>query len=176
MTTTQQTPADDLDMKQLIAVLDAYRKGDFTARMPSDLVGLPGKVADTLNGIIDMAQDTTTEFERVTMLVGKQGKVGERIELPAMKGSWAKLVDSSNALANDLVSPMNEMIRIVGAVDEGDLSQNVPMEIDGLKLQGQFLRSAQIVNTMVERLGTFSSDRYTEASGTGRNGASRQDV
>ena len=122
MVSFQQTSQDDLDVKQLIVVLNAYRKGNFTVRMPSDLVGLPGKVADTLNDIIDMAQEITTEFERVAQFVGKQGKVGERIELPAMKGSWAKLVDSSNALANDLVSPMNEMIRIVGAYFQREMS------------------------------------------------------
>jgi hypothetical protein len=85
MVSSQQTSQDDLDVKQLIVVLNAYRKGNFTVRMPSDLVGLPGKVADTLNDIIDMAQEITTEFERVAQFVGKQGKVGERIELPAMK-------------------------------------------------------------------------------------------
>ncbi len=53
MATSQQTPSGELNLKQLLTVLDAYRKGDFSARMPGDLLGLPGKVADTLNDIID---------------------------------------------------------------------------------------------------------------------------
>ncbi len=170
MATPQQTPSDKLNLKQLLTVLDAYRKGDFSARMPSDLLGMQGKVADTMNDIIDRGVETTTEFERVAQLVGKQGKLDERIKLPSMKGSWQKLVDSSNALANDLVSPMNEMIRVVGAVAKSDLSQNVPMEIDGLKLQGQFLRSAQIVNTMVAQLGTLSSEVRRVALEVGTDG------
>ncbi|MGZ5780524.1 MAG: hypothetical protein ACXWIN_06145, partial [Burkholderiaceae bacterium] len=149
---------DTLDMKVLLSTLTAYRKGDFSQRMPEDWTGMPGKIADTLNEIIDMSSETIVEFERVARLVGKQGKVGERIELPMMKGSWEKLVDSSNALANDLVSPMNEMIRVIGSVAEGDLGQQVPMEIEGLKLKGQFLKSAEIVNTMVARLGSFASE------------------
>ncbi len=170
MATTQQTPPEQIDARILLNVLDAYRKGDFSARMPNDWTGLTGKVADTLNEIIDMAQETTAEFERVSHLVGKQGKVGERIDLPMMRGAWQKLVDSGNALTNDLVSPMNEMIRVIGAVSEGDLSQNVPMEIDGLKLQGQFAKSAQIVNTMVSRLGTFSSEVTRVAREVGTEG------
>ncbi len=170
MASPQQTPSGEINLKQLLTVLDAYRKGDFSTRMPNDLVGLPGKVADTLNDIIDRGVETTAEFGRVAQLVGKQGKLDERIKLPSMKGSWAKLVDSSNALANDLVSPMNEMIRVVGAVAKGDLSQNVPMEIDGLKLQGQFLKSAQIVNTMVTQLGTFSSEVTRVAREVGTDG------
>ena len=142
MATTQQIQPEQYDPSRLLAVLAAYKNGDFSQRMPGDLTGLSGKIADTLNGIIDMATDTTTEFERVSQFVGKQGKVGERIELPMMRGSWQKLVDAGNALTNDLASPMNEMIRVIGAVSEGDLSQQVPMEIDGLKLQGQRLRGS----------------------------------
>ena len=170
MATPQQTPSGELNLKQLLTVLDAYRKGDFSTRMPNDLVGLPGKVADTLNDIIDRGVETTIEFERVAQLVGKQGKLDERIKLPGMKGSWAKLVDSSNAIANDLVNPLNEMIRVVGAVAKGDLSQNVPAEIDGIKLQGQFLKSAQIVNTMVTQLSTFSSEVTRVAREVGTEG------
>ncbi len=160
----------ELDLKQLLKVLDAYKKGDFNVRMPGDLVGLPGKIADTLNEIIETSENLTAEFERVAQQVGKEGKVGERINMPMLKGSWARKVASSNALVNDLVSPMNEMIRIVGAVADGDLSQDVPMEIDGLKLQGQFLKSAQIVNTMVARLGTFSSEVTRVAREVGTEG------
>ncbi len=170
MATPQQTPSGELNLKQLLSVLDAYRKGDFSARMPNDLLGLPGKVADTLNDIIDRGLETTTEFGRVAQLVGKQGKLDERIKLPNMKGSWQKLVDSSNGLANDLVSPLNEMIRVAGAVAKGDLSQNVPMEIDGLKLQGQFLKSAQIVNSMVEQLSSFSGEVRRVATEVGTDG------
>ena len=170
MATPQQTPSDELNLKQLLTVLDAYRKGDFSTRMPNDLVGLPGKVADTLNDIIDRGVETTIEFERVAQLVGKQGKLDERIKLPGMKGSWAKLVDSSNAIANDLGSPLNEMLRVVGAVAKGDLSRNVPAEIDGIKLQGQLLKSAQIMNAMVTQLSTFSSEVTRVAREVGTEG------
>jgi hypothetical protein len=147
MATPSASANDSLDMGVLLATLTAYRNGDFSARMPGNWIGLPGKIADTLNDIIDMSSGTITEFERVARLVGKQGKVGERIELPMMRGSWEKLVDNSNALANDLVSPMNEMIRVIGSVADGDLGQQVPMEIDGLKLKGQFLKSAEIAKS-----------------------------
>ena len=158
MATPKQTPSVEIDLKQLLTVLDAYRKGDFSARMPNDLLGLSGKVADTLNAIIEQGVEATAEFGRVAQLVGKQGKQDDRIKLPNMRGSWAKMVDSSNALTNDLINPTNELLRVVGAVAKGDLSQKVSMEIDGLKLQGQFLKSAQIVNTMVEQLDSFSTE------------------
>jgi signal transduction histidine kinase/CheY-like chemotaxis protein/HAMP domain-containing protein len=146
------------DMQTLLATLKAFRKGDFTTRMPEDWTGMPGKIADALNEIIDMAADITSEFERVSQLVGKQGKVDERIQLPLMKGSWRKTVNASNSLADNLLSPMNEMIRVIDSVAEGDLRQQIPREVNGVRLQGQFLKSAEIVNTMVTRLSSFASE------------------
>jgi HAMP domain-containing protein/signal transduction histidine kinase/CheY-like chemotaxis protein len=168
--TTKQKMIEGIDANQLLIVLNAFKRGDFGQRMPSNLTGISGKIADTLNSIIDMSNGAVNEFERVAQLAGRQGKVNERIALFEMRGSWAKLVNSSNALANDLVSPMNEMIRIIKAVADGDLSQKMIMEIDGFKLKGQFLKSAQIVNTMVERLSTFASEVTRVAREVGTEG------
>jgi signal transduction histidine kinase/HAMP domain-containing protein/CheY-like chemotaxis protein len=167
---TVTTPTEAFDMKTLLAALKALRNGDFTTRMPQDWTGMPGKIADTLNEIFDMAADTATEFERVARLIGKQGMVDERIQLPMMKGSWQKIVNSSNALTSDLISPMTEMIRVIGSVAEGNLSQQVPPVLDGLRLRGQFLKSAKIVNTMVTRLGSFASEVTRVAREVGTEG------
>jgi signal transduction histidine kinase/CheY-like chemotaxis protein/HAMP domain-containing protein len=87
-----------------------------------------------------------------------------------MKGSWQKIVNSSNALTSDLISPMTEMIRVIGSVAEGNLSQQVPPVLDGLRLRGQFLKSAKIVNTMVTRLGSFASEVTRVAREVGTEG------
>ena len=170
MALTQQLPPSDNYEKQLLAVLDAYKNGDYSQRMPADLVGLPGKIADTLNAVIDMSRTLTDEFERVSRQVGKEGKFSERINMPMLRGAWAIKANTINSLASDLVSPVNEMIRVVGAVADGDLTQNISLEIDDLKLQGQFLRSAQVVNTMVTRLANFSSEVTRVAREVGTDG------
>ena len=88
MVATQPTSSGEIQLKQLLSVLDAYNNGDFSVRMPNDLFGMAGKVADTVNDIIDRGVEITTEFERVADLIGKQGKLGERIELASRQGSW----------------------------------------------------------------------------------------
>ncbi len=65
---------------------------------------------------------------------------------------------------------MNEMIRVIGSVAEGNLSQQVPPVLDDLKLRGQFLKSARIVNTMVTRLGSFASEVTRVAREVGTEG------
>ncbi|MDO9217466.1 MAG: HAMP domain-containing protein, partial [Lacisediminimonas sp.] len=132
---TMTPSGEELDLRQLLATLRALRNGDFRTRMPDDQTGLAGKIADTVNEIIDMANGAVNEFDRVGRLVGKQGRVNERIALPAMRGSWEQLVDAANGMTSDLVAPMNEMTRVISAVADGDLSRQVPLELDGLRLK-----------------------------------------
>lgn len=151
--TTTDEQNSGMDFKLLLSTLIAFWRGDFSTRMPNDWTGVHGKIADTLNEIIDMAERTTGDFERVSQVVGKAGKVNARLSVADLHGSWAKLVDSSNTLIEDLVSPMNEMVRVINAVSTGDLSQNVPTQIDGKKLEDQFLKSAEMVNGIVSGRG-----------------------
>src|SRR5262245_22078793 len=85
---------EDLDLKELLTTLHALRKGDFTVRMPIDHTGLQGKVADTLNDIIEYQAGMTKELARLTELVGKEGRIEERASLSGAGGSWAACIDS----------------------------------------------------------------------------------
>ena len=161
---------DDLDVGLLLNTLIALRRGDFETRMPNDWTGLPGKVADAINDIIDMAQRASGDFERVSKVVGEAGKVTARLSVANLHGSWAKLVESSNTLIENLVSPLNEMVRVISAVSTGDLSQTMPIEVGGKALEGQFRQSAEIVNGMVNRLGTFSAEVTRVAREVGSEG------
>src|SRR5438067_700425 len=46
----------ELDKAQLLAALTALKKGDFSARLPIDLDGIHGKIADTFNDVVDLNQ------------------------------------------------------------------------------------------------------------------------
>ncbi|MDP2810714.1 MAG: hypothetical protein Q8O34_11250, partial [Rhodocyclaceae bacterium] len=148
----------------------AYRRGDFTQRMPNDWTGVPGKIADTLNDIIDMADRTVGDFERVSREAGKAGKVSARMTAADPQGAWARLADSGNTLIDDLISPMDEMVRVIEAVSGGDLTRRVPTQIDGRPLEGRFLKSAEIINGMVGRLATFAAEVTRVAREVGTDG------
>src|SRR5436309_3530123 len=74
---------DGLDTKELLQVLKEVRNGNFTVRMPIDNVGLDGKICDTLNEIISLNEKMMIEFTRAGNTIGKQGKLTQRIEIPA---------------------------------------------------------------------------------------------
>ena len=161
---------DQLDIAQLMDVLAAVRRGDFSVRMPRDQVGMAGKVADSLNDIIQLNEDMAREFERVSQVVGKEGRITQRAALRGAGGSWAASVESVNTLIADMVQPTSEVARVIGAVAKGDLSQNMSLDIEGRPLMGEFLRIGRTVNAMVDQLSSFASEVTRVAREVGSEG------
>src|SRR4051812_10071574 len=129
---------ESVDAPQLLTVLAALRKGDFGVRMPSDGTGLAGKVADTLNEVIELTGRMTGELRRLSNVVGKEGRISQRATVSGASGAWADCVDSVNSMVTDLVQPTTEVARVIGAVAKGDLSQTMALEIEGRPLTGEF--------------------------------------
>src|SRR5438874_1234206 len=154
----------------LLRTLAAVKKGDFSARMPVEFTGTAGKISDTLNEIIEMQERTNKEIERVSKVVGKEGKLNQRAQIPNASGSWNVVSDSVNSLIGDLVQPTNEISRVIGAVAQGDLSRIMSIELDGRPLKGEFLRTAKTVNTMVTQLASFASEVTRVAREVGTEG------
>ena len=172
MTSAQaSTDSDRLDLKQLLGILTEVKRGNFAARMPIDQTGISGKIADVLNDIIERNEQMTTELERISTVVGKEGKINERASLGgAVRGGWRSGIDSVNTLITDLMQPTAETARVLRAVAHGDLSQTIATEIDGRPLQGEFLQTARVVNTMVDQLNSFASEVTRVAREVGTEG------
>ncbi|HYE05150.1 MAG TPA: HAMP domain-containing protein, partial [Planctomycetota bacterium] len=161
---------DALDRKTLLSALTAFRKGDFSARLPAELEGIDGKIADTFNEVIEINQRMAEELGRLAQVVGRDGRLSQRAALPGVTGVWQSSVQCVNDLIDDLVQPITETARVIGAVAKGDLSQTMALDVEGRQLQGEFLRTARTVNTMVEQLGSFASEVTRVAREVGTEG------
>ncbi len=78
--------------------------------------------------------------------------------------------NSVNTLIDDLLWPTTEVTRAIAAVAQGDLLQTMRLDVDGRPLEGEFLRSATIVNTMIKQLGVFTSEVTRVAREVGTDG------
>src|SRR5205807_4421813 len=79
-------------------------------------------------------------------------------------------VNAYNSLIDDLTAPMAETNRVLGSVAQGDLGQRIPVDIEGRPLRGEFLRSAKLINTMVDQLNAFASEVTRVAREVGSEG------
>jgi HAMP domain-containing protein/CheY-like chemotaxis protein/signal transduction histidine kinase len=155
---------------ELLSALQAMRSGDFSVRMTGDHLGIDGKIADTFNEIVAANQRMAQQLERVGQVVGREGKTRQRVKFGLASGSWADMEGSVNTLIDDLLWPTREVTRAVAAVAQGDLLQTVKLDVDGRPLGGEFLQSANIVNTMIKQLSVFTSEVTRVAREVGTEG------
>jgi HAMP domain-containing protein/CheY-like chemotaxis protein len=161
---------DAQGLGELLHALQAMRVGDFSVRMAGDRVGILGKIADTFNDIVGTNQRMAKQLERVGEVVGREGRTRQRVRIGLSDGAWGEMEGSVNSLIDDLLWPTTEVTRAIGAVAQGDLLQEVPLDVDGRPLKGEFLRSAKIVNTMIKQLNVFTSEVTRVAREVGTEG------
>jgi HAMP domain-containing protein/signal transduction histidine kinase/CheY-like chemotaxis protein len=170
MPDTTTSALEGLDAGQLLEALDAVRRGDFRVRMPVDRTGLAGRICDQVNAIVDLSAGLARELGRINVAVGKEGRIDARAGLELARGGWADCVASVNGLIDDLAQPTAEVSRVIGAVAQGDLGRKMALDIDGRPLRGEFLRTATLVNTMVDQLASFASEATRVAREVGMDG------
>ena len=157
-------------LEVIMSMLQAVRDGDFSVRLPGSWIGLPGKIADTFNEIVAANQQMAKELRRVGQVVGKEGRTRERTRFYESRGAWGEMEVSVNTLVEDLLRPTTEVTRAIAAVAQGNLAQTVRLDVDGRPLEGEFFRSAEIVNTMIQQLSVFTSEVTRVAREVGTDG------
>ena len=165
-----QAPRDFIDRRQLVSALRALRRGDFSVRLSEEVDGPDGEIASLFNEVVSLNEEMTQEFERLSRVVGKEGKITQRARVRGATGGWDAKLRAINELIDDMVQPTAEVSRVIGAVAKGDLSQTMTVEIDGRPLRGEFLRIGKVVNTMVEHLASFASEVTRVAREVGTEG------
>ncbi|SFD27186.1 Signal transduction histidine kinase [Chitinophaga sp. CF118] len=163
--------SDELDTRQLLQVLSEVKNGNFSVRMSIDSIGLSGKICDTVNDIISLNETLVEELTLARNTIGKMGRLNHRVQMPrTARGSWNTAVVSINTLISDLVHPTIEIAHVISSVAKGNLSQEMPLEIEGHLLQGEFARIAMEVNGMVKQLNLFSREVTRVAREVGSEG------
>jgi len=164
------TASDGPSLAVILSCLQTMRDGDFSVRLPGSWTGLEGKIADTFNEIVAVNEQMAQELKRVGKAVGKEGRTRERTRFHESRGAWGEIEVSVNTLVEDLLRPTAEVTRAIAAVAQGNLTQTVRLDVDGRPLEGEFLRSANIVNTMIQQLGIFTAEVTRVAREVGTDG------
>ncbi|MGQ0847257.1 MAG: HAMP domain-containing protein, partial [Sporichthyaceae bacterium] len=142
-------------MADLLHALDALHAGEFSVRLePRE--GTLGQLVDRVNALAVLHERRTRELVRASRVIGREGRMTERLDEVSADGGWGVGASAINALIDDLVRPTTEVARVIAAVAEGDLSQQMAMEIAGQPVKGEFLRIGTTVNTMVDQLSSFA--------------------
>ncbi|WP_078871336.1 HAMP domain-containing protein [Streptomyces caatingaensis] len=169
------TEVDTAALHRLLTALEAMRDGNFRKRLTVSGDGVMSEIAAVFNEVADRNLQLTGELARVRRVVGREGKLTERLEVGGCEGAWAAAIDASNALVDDLVRPVSEVGRVLSAVAEGDLEQRMDLRslgADGTAhpLRGEFLKVGRTVNGLVDQLSAFTDEVTRVASEVGTEG------
>ncbi|MFH8753303.1 HAMP domain-containing protein [Streptomyces rimosus] len=170
------TEVDTAALNRLLTALVSMRDGNFRKRLTVSGDGAMAEIAAVFNEVADRNLHLTGELARVRRVVGREGKLTERLEAGACEGSWAAAIDASNALVDDLVRPVSEVGRVLSAVSEGDLEQRMDLRSRGSDdssahpLRGEFLKVGRTVNGLVDQLSAFTDEVTRVASEVGTEG------
>ncbi|MGI8814176.1 MAG: HAMP domain-containing protein, partial [Pseudonocardia sp.] len=166
---TEPESPEDPFLLELADGLRALRQGRLDVRLPRR-EGASGQVIDQLNEMAATFERRNRESQRVSRVVGREGRMSERLDEELYDGAWAENARSVNQLIDDLVRPTSEIARVIVAVAAGDLSQQMALEIEGRPLRGEFLRIGRTVNTMVGQLSSFADEVTRVAREVGTEG------
>ncbi|MGE5652335.1 MAG: HAMP domain-containing protein, partial [Bacillota bacterium] len=166
----QGPEADTLDHVTVLRALNAVREGDFSVRLPLHWEGMHGKIAEAFNEIVATNENLAKNIEQVSEIVGMEGQLGRRISCDKEDGAWGVEVRSINTLIDNLVQPIRDSGRVIGAVARGALDQDMELEVEGRPLKGEFLKNAKTINTMLDQLNSFSSEVSRVAREVGTEG------
>ncbi|MGI5445846.1 HAMP domain-containing protein [Streptomyces sp. CA-243310] len=169
------TEVDTAALNRLLTALVSMRDGNFRKRLTVSGEGVMAEIAAVYNEVADRNLHLTGELSRVRRMVGREGKLGERLETGACEGSWAAAIDASNQLVDDLARPVSEVGRVLSAVAEGDLDQRMELRTQtadgaGHPLRGEFLKVGRTVNNLVDQLSAFTDEVTRVALEVGTEG------
>ncbi|MDE5068309.1 MAG: methyl-accepting chemotaxis protein [Trichodesmium sp. St4_bin8_1] len=159
---------NNLNINPLLVAMKAARDGDFTVRIPENN-GL-GEVAIVFNQMIAINQNFAEEIGRISREVWQEGELTTRKSFTEVKGSWKSSIDSLNELINNWTKPSREVSLVLEAVANGDLSKKINFQLEGKPLNGEFYRIGSIVNQIVDKLNSFSSEVTRVAQEVGTEG------
>ncbi|MFN3655908.1 MAG: HAMP domain-containing protein [Pseudolabrys sp.] len=152
-------------VRNIAEVTTAVARGDLSRKITVDVKGEILELKNTINTMVDQLNAFASEVTRVAREVGTEGKLGGQAEVPGVAGTWKDLTDTVNVMAANLTEQVRGIVKVVTAVANGDLKQQLTV-----KSKGEVAALAETINNMTDTLATFADQVTTVAREVGVEG------
>src|SRR5437763_4014805 len=152
-------------VRNIAEVTTAVARGDLSRKITVDVKGEILELKNTINTMVDQLNAFASEVTRVAREVGTEGKLGGQAEVPGVAGTWKDLTDTVNFMAANLTEQVRGIVKVVTAVADGDLKQQLTV-----KSKGEVAALADTINNMTETLATFADQVTSVAREVGVEG------
>jgi len=152
-------------VRNIAEVTTAVARGDLSRKITVDVKGEILELKNTINTMVDQLNAFASEVTRVAREVGTQGELGGQAQVPGVAGTWKDLTDTVNVMAANLTEQVRGIVKVVTAVANGDLAQNLTVQS-----KGEVAALAETINNMTQTLATFADQVTTVAREVGVEG------
>jgi HAMP domain-containing protein/CheY-like chemotaxis protein len=152
-------------VRNIAEVTTAVARGDLSRKITVDVKGEILELKNTINTMVDQLNAFASEVTRVAREVGTEGLLGGQATVPGVAGTWKDLTDTVNVMAANLTEQVRGIVKVVTAVANGDLKQNL-----AVKSKGEVAALAETINNMTDTLATFADQVTTVAREVGVEG------
>ena len=152
-------------VRNIAEVTKAVQAGDLSRKITVDVKGEILELKNTINTMVDQLRSFAAEVTRVAREVGSEGKLGGQADVQGVAGTWRDLTDSVNSMAGNLTSQVRNIADVTKAVQAGDLSRKITVDV-----KGEILELKNTINTMVDQLSSFASEVTRVAREVGSEG------
>ena len=152
-------------VRNIAEVTTAVARGDLSRKITVDVKGEILELKDTINTMVDQLNAFASEVTRVAREVGTEGKLGGQAQVPGVAGTWKDLTDTVNVMAANLTEQVRGIVKVVTAVADGDLKQNLTV-----KSKGEVAALADTINNMIATLAIFADQVTSVAREVGVEG------
>ena len=152
-------------VRNIAEVTTAVARGDLSRKITVDVKGEILELKNTINTMVDQLNGFASEVTRVAREVGTEGLLGGQAQVPGVAGTWKDLTDTVNVMAANLTEQVRGIVKVVTAVANGDLKQNLTMTS-----KGEVAALAETINNMTNTLATFADQVTTVAREVGVEG------
>jgi HAMP domain-containing protein/signal transduction histidine kinase len=152
-------------VRNIAEVTTAVANGDLSKKITVDVRGEILDLKNTINGMVDQLNAFASEVTRVAREVGTEGRLGGQAYVLGASGTWRDLTDNVNQLAANLTTQVRNIADVTSAVQKGDLSKKITVEV-----KGEILELKDTINVMVDQLNAFASEVTRVAREVGTEG------
>ena len=152
-------------VRNIAEVTTAVARGDLSRKITVDVKGEILELKNTINTMVDQLNAFAAEVTRVAREVGTEGLLGGQAQVPGVAGTWKDLTDNVNVMAANLTEQVRGIVKVVTAVANGNLEQNLTV-----KAKGEVAALADTINNMTGTLATFADQVTSVAREVGVEG------
>src|SRR5213594_3526714 len=152
-------------VRNIAEVTTAVQQGDLSKKITVDVRGEILELKNTINTMVDQLNAFAKEVTRVAREVGTEGRLGGQAEVRGVGGVWKDLTENVNFMAGNLTSQVRNIAEVTTAVQQGDLSKKITVDV-----RGEILELKNTINTMVDQLNAFASEVTRVAREVGTEG------